>query len=288
MSASAKPVIVISSHVVRGAVGNRAMVFALETLGHAVWALPTVILPWHPGHGPSTRIVPPPDQFAAAIADLAASPWLDEVGAVVSGYLGDESQAEPVARLVEAAKRRNPGCLYVCDPVIGDAGGLYVPEAVAAAIRGRLFPMADIATPNRFEFQWLCGRALDGNEAVVEAARHAGPPRMLVTSAHGRAPGETGNLLASADEALLACHRMEPNPPNGLGDLTAALLTAHLLDGQSGRDALRRTTASVAGMATLSVAAGLRELPLQAHARALTEPSADIGVGAIAGPEVSG
>ena len=61
-----------------------------------------------------------------------------------------------------------------------------------------------------------------------------------------------------------------------------------LLDGQSGRDALRRTTASVAGMATLSVATGLRELPLQAHARALTEPSADIGVGAIAGPEVSG
>ena len=31
MSASAKPVIVVSSHVVRGAVGNRAMVFALET-----------------------------------------------------------------------------------------------------------------------------------------------------------------------------------------------------------------------------------------------------------------
>ena len=41
-------VIVISSHVVRGTVGNRAAVFALETLGHPVWALPTVIL--GPGH----------------------------------------------------------------------------------------------------------------------------------------------------------------------------------------------------------------------------------------------
>ena len=45
-------VIVISSHVVRGSVGNRAAVFALETLGYPVWALPTIVLPWHPGHGP--------------------------------------------------------------------------------------------------------------------------------------------------------------------------------------------------------------------------------------------
>jgi pyridoxine kinase len=51
-------VIVISSHVVRGSVGNRAAVFALETLGYPVWALPTVILPWHPGHSRATRIVP--------------------------------------------------------------------------------------------------------------------------------------------------------------------------------------------------------------------------------------
>ena len=34
-------VISISSHVVRGSVGNRAVVFALETLGYPVWALPT-------------------------------------------------------------------------------------------------------------------------------------------------------------------------------------------------------------------------------------------------------
>ncbi len=47
----ATSILVISSHVVRGGVGNRAAVFALETLGHPVWALPTVILPWHPGHG---------------------------------------------------------------------------------------------------------------------------------------------------------------------------------------------------------------------------------------------
>ena len=66
-----RAVIVISSHVARGSVGNRAAVFALETLGFPVWAVPTVILPWHPGHGRATRIVPPLDQFKALMADLS-------------------------------------------------------------------------------------------------------------------------------------------------------------------------------------------------------------------------
>ena len=46
-------VISISSHVARGCVGNRAMVFALERLGFETWAVPTVLLPHHPGHGPA-------------------------------------------------------------------------------------------------------------------------------------------------------------------------------------------------------------------------------------------
>ena len=63
-------VIVISSHVIRGSVGNRAAVFALETLGYPVWAVPTVILPWHPGHGPSTRITVSEGDFNSLIDDL--------------------------------------------------------------------------------------------------------------------------------------------------------------------------------------------------------------------------
>jgi pyridoxine kinase len=92
-----RAVIVISSHVVRGTVGNRAVVFALEALGLPVWAVPTVILPWHPGQGRGTRIVPPAAEFSALIADLAAAPWLGEVGAVLSGYLGGADQAAAVA-----------------------------------------------------------------------------------------------------------------------------------------------------------------------------------------------
>jgi pyridoxine kinase len=101
-------VIVVSSHVARGAVGNRAAVFALQQLGFPVWAVPTVVLPWHPGHGRATRIVPDPDQFAALMRDLEASQWLGEVGAVLSGYLGDPEQAKAVASLVGGGQGAQP------------------------------------------------------------------------------------------------------------------------------------------------------------------------------------
>ena len=111
-SETPRAVIVISSHVARGSVGNRAAVFALETLGHPVWAVPTVILPWHPGHGPATRIVPEPEEFWAFMQDLQRAPWLGEVAGVVSGYLGDAGQAADVAALVGAVKAKNPDALY--------------------------------------------------------------------------------------------------------------------------------------------------------------------------------
>ena len=160
---SPRAVIVISSHVARGSVGNRAAVFALETLGHPVWAVPTVILPWHPGHGRATRIVPEPDQFAALMKDLENARWLGEVGAVLSGYLGDARQAVAVASLVKAVKAKNPKALYICDPVMGDSGGLYVPLETATAIRDLLMPIADIATPNRYELEWMSGAKLDAH-----------------------------------------------------------------------------------------------------------------------------
>ena len=98
-------VIVISSHVIRGSVGNRAAVFALETLGYPVWAVPTVVLPWHPGPRPldagdwSARTI-----STRLIDDLIRAPWTGEVRAVLSGYLGAAHQAEGVARLVEALR----------------------------------------------------------------------------------------------------------------------------------------------------------------------------------------
>lgn len=272
-------VIVISSHVVRGSVGNRAAVFALETLGHPVWALPTIVLPWHPGHGPSTRLGFPDDDFDRAIDDLIKAPWLGEVSAILSGYFGSPRQPAAVQRLVEAAKQRNPDLLYVCDPVMGDLGGLYIPIETACAIRDRLIPLADIATPNRYELQWIAGGVeLASNQAIIDAALTLGPKRMLVTSAVPMMAGGTGNLLLSGRSALLAEHRLIDKPPNGLGDLLAAVFLARLLDGLDEERALQTATASVFEILARTVKRGGDELALESDSSSLSTPMAMVQI----------
>ncbi|MBC7152417.1 MAG: pyridoxal kinase PdxY [Rhizobium sp.] len=267
-------VIVISSHVVRGSVGNRAAVFALESLGFPVWALPTVVLPWHPGHGPSTRLTFDEHAFDQAIDDLIRAPWLPEVKAVLTGYFGNAAQPRSVARLIRALRARSPDLLYVCDPVMGDVGGLYIREETAAAIRDELVPLASVATPNRYELEWLVGGKLASNAEIIEAALSLGPSRMLVTSAVPMMTGGTGNLFLSGKHALLAEHRLIDNPPNGLGDLTSALFLARLLAGVPDERALQLTTASVFEVLARTAKRGGDELTLESDASSLSTPMA--------------
>lgn len=267
-------VISISSHVVRGSVGNRAAVFALETLGYPVWALPTVVLPWHPGHGRSTRMAFSEAEFDSAIDDLMRAPWLDEVSAVLSGYLANPAQARSIARLVEGLRARKPDLFYACDPVMGDLGGLYVPEETAVAIRDVLIPLASLATPNRYELAWMAGAALDTNAAIMDAALALGPARMLVTSAVPMMAGGTGNLYLSGRTALLSENRLVDNAPNGLGDLTTAVFLARLLDGTPEERALQLATASVFEILARTAKTGGDELALETHASSLLTPMA--------------
>ncbi len=267
-------VIVISSHVVRGSVGNRAAVFALESLGFPVWALPTVVLPWHPGHGRSTRLTFGESEFDHAIDDLIGAPWLGEVKAVMSGYFGNAAQPRAIARLVRALRARDPDLLYVCDPVMGDVGGLYLGEETAVAIRDELIPLASVATPNRYELEWLVGARLSTNAEIMDAALSLGPSRMLVTSAVPMMAGGTGNLYLSGKHALLAEHRLIDNPPNGLGDLTSALFLARLLAGVPEERALQLTTASVYEILARTTKRGGDELTLESDASSLSTPMA--------------
>jgi pyridoxine kinase len=266
-------VIVISSHVARGAVGNRAAVFALERLGFSVVAVPTVTLPWHPGEGRATRIVPPDEAFANLLGDLAGAPWLGDVGGILSGYLGAAGQAAPIAALVEAVKARNPAALYLCDPVIGDEAGPYVPEPVIAAIREKLIPLADMATPNRHELGLIGGEVPTGNDDLIAASRTTGVPETVITSAFGR-PNQAANLLVAPEGAHLATHAALAAAPHGTGDLLAALYLAHRLDGTAAPEALRLAAGATYRLAEL--AEGESALPLAAGQEVLVSSNAAV------------
>jgi len=300
-----KPVIVISSHVARGSVGNRAAVFALEVLGHPVWAVPTIILPFHPGHGSATRIIPDADQFSALLDDLAGSRWINEIAGILTGYMADERQVLAASEFIARVKANNPQVRHVCDPVMGDgmyggSGKLYISKATATAIRESLVPLADTITPNRFELSWLTGKTVETHEEAIAAAGNlqgSGSNRnVLVTSMPGFMRGNIGNLLIPAHDntpPVFAEHRELENPPNGPGDLTAALFMSHMLDEEhltaskppDVAKALRKTTASVFEIVAGAAKRGADELMLETDAASITRPMALVQMRNLATPQ---
>ena len=270
-----KSVLAISSHVARGTVGNRASTFALEILQYPVWSVPTVILPWHPGHGPSTRIVPDAKQFLAFLQDIRQAKWIGEIGGILTGYMADEEQVHGIASLIATLKENSPDITYVCDPVLGDTGGLYVPETTAKAIKDHLIPLCDIATPNKFELEWLTGKhSLANANEEAAAARSLGPKEVLVTSASAFMKNNIANLLVSENSAMMAEHRLIPNAPNGTGDLIAAVFLAHKLSGMTNEQNLQRTSASVFEILAGAANRGSDELMLETDSGSLIRPAA--------------
>lgn len=285
---SPRPILVISSFVVRGSVGARAA-FALERLGHQLWSLPTILLPWHPGHtpkqGPGTRIVTPPQELESLLKDLARSSWLPELGGILTGYLGDAAQAGPIADFIRTARAANPQMLYLCDPVMGDGAKLYVPQATAAAIRDELVPLADIVTPNMFELGWLTGGAPQGDlQDMIALARQLGPKLVAVTSAPALMRNALATLLVDGENAFAAEHNLIESAPNGTGDLFAALLLSRRLAGAEGEALLQQAVAGTFEMVARSVRLGSDELALAQLQDGLLRPMAMVSTRRIATP----
>ncbi|KAG8000755.1 Pyridoxal kinase, partial [Nibea albiflora] len=70
---------------------------------------------------------------------------------ILTGYSRDTSFLEMVVDIIQELKKANPSLVYVCDPVMGDHGAMYVPENLLPVYRDKIVPLADILTPNQFE-----------------------------------------------------------------------------------------------------------------------------------------
>jgi len=264
-------VLSIQSEVAFGHVGNSAARFALQRLGVDVMALPTVLFSNQPAHRGKRGEAVSPAALGELVTGLEERGFLDEVDGVISGYLGDPAQVDIVARAVSAVKARNPGALYLLDPVFGDDGGAYAKPGIAEAMARRLLPISDIVTPNRFELASLTSRKIDSAADARDAARLLGRPLVLATSTPV-GEGLIGTMAVTPDAAWLVTTNRVEAPPSGTGDLLAALFLGWRLKGGDVPEALASAVESVDEMITATKAAGFAEMPLAAMQHHLVDP----------------
>ena len=226
-------ILVISSQVVSGHVGLSAMQPALQALGHDVLALPTIVLSNHPGQQPASGTRIEPAVLATILETLDTNGRLNQIDAVLTGYLPSVAHVDVAAAAIIRCRRHNPNARILCDPVLGDdPKGLYIDPAAANAIRATLMPLADILTPNRFELAWLTGQTVENCATAVAAARTLNRPLVIATSIPAASHSATAQLATLAIGAHAVAEAIVPrraHAPNGTGDLLAALFLAGYL-----------------------------------------------------------
>ncbi len=271
-------VISIQSQVAYGHVGNSAAVFPMQMHGIDVIAVPTTLLSNRPGYPTIRGRILDAELVADLLVGIEERGAVDSCGAILSGYLGSPDIAEVVADFVQRAKVRNPNLIYCCDPVLGDRDrGLFVKPAIPPLVRDRLCPLADLITPNHFEFEWLCAataRSIDQMIGQARALSAHGPSTIVVTSAE---PADTreGHIETLAIERTSAWRVTTPKlpiSPSGTGDLFASLLVSARVSGSDIRDALVHAASATFAVLERTAERGTEEMRIVESAQLLVHP----------------
>ncbi|WP_404472224.1 pyridoxal kinase PdxY [Microbacterium aerolatum] len=258
----------IQSAVAYGHVGNSAAVFPLQRIGVDVLPVYTVNFSNHTGYGAWRGPLIDPSDVRDVITGIEERGVFGQVDAILSGYQGGEGIGDVIIDAVARVKAANPGALYACDPVMGNAkSGCFVAPAIPELLRERVVPAADIITPNQFELGFLTRTepdTLESTLASVDLATAMGPSTVLVTSVErpDREEGTIEMLAADGEGAWIVQTPFLPMKANGSGDVTAALFTAHYVETGSAQVALERTASSIFDLLKLTLDSGARELQL--------------------------
>ncbi|MCE1207483.1 MAG: pyridoxal kinase PdxY [Spirochaetia bacterium] len=260
----------IQSHVVFGHVGNRAAVFPLERMGLEVLPLNTVQFSSHTGYEGWTGMSFPAQHLRDILEGLRKSGVLASCEAVLSGYLGDPENADAVVGIVKELQKQVPGCLYCCDPVLGDdEHGIYVKPEVLQFLQREVLAQASILKPNRFEAELLSGVAITTEQDIKEACQilHEKGPGIIVVSSleNSRDKKESISMVLSCGGAgyRITTPRLYFNKhPHGAGDLASALFLGQYLKSKNPLAAFERMANVVFAVFQATHQAGSRELRL--------------------------
>jgi pyridoxine kinase len=173
--------------------------------------------------------------------------------------------------------------------VLGDRDrGLFVHADIPPLVRDRLCPLADIITPNHFEFEWLCAAKAATTDQMIEAAQALlarGPSTIVVTSAElqGKPAGEIDTLAVERCQAWRVRTPKLPISPNGTGDLFAALFASARILGSDTPDALAHAASAIFAVLERTAISGTEEMRIVESAELLAHPKRRFGAVAVRG-----
>ncbi|KAF2905739.1 hypothetical protein ILUMI_00452 [Ignelater luminosus] len=241
-------VLSIQSHVVFGYVGNKSATLPLQLLGFEVDAINSVQFSNHTGYGKFKGQVLSDTDLDDLVKGLSMND-LDHYTHLLTGYIGSASFLNRIASLVKHLKEINPNLIYVCDPVMGDNGKMYVPEELLPIYKESIVPLADIITPNQFEAELLTGQKITcvddawkaikilqekGCKTVVLSSTELGDQKHLLAIASSKAGNQSSAATINIPK-LPACF-------TGTGDLFASLFLAWIYKTDNClKEALERT-----------------------------------------------
>jgi pyridoxine kinase len=247
--------------------------------GINVTAVPTTLLSNRPGYPTIRGRVLEAQLVADLLLGIEERGAVDACNMILSGYLGSPDIAAVVVDFVVRAKARNPSLLYCCDPVLGDRDrGLFVQTDIPQLVRDRLCPLADIITPNHFEFETLGGARASTSAQIIAQAQTLlarGPSTVVITSAElsDTPDGEIETRAVERSQSWRVRTPKLPISPSGTGDLLAALFAAARVQGKATPQALGHAASAIYAVLARTAAEGTEEMRIVASAEQLVHPT---------------
>lgn len=226
----APQVLSVQSHVVHGYVGNRAAVFPLQLLGFEVDVINSVQFSCHTGYPKLAGQRVSGEDLREVVEGLKVNDCLEH-SFLLTGYIGAVSFLKEILYLKQMLPEN---CCYVCDPVLGDNGELYVPEDLVGVYRSDMLEHVSILTPNQFEAELLSEQKIGNIQeavAVCDVLHSKGPKVVVITTldvVDATCEGKYVAMLLSDGlrKWLLRVPHIAGGPFTGTGDLTAAMILA--------------------------------------------------------------
>ncbi|XKL62655.1 hypothetical protein PGB90_002488 [Kerria lacca] len=248
-------VLSIQSHVVFGYVGNKSATFPLQLHGFDVDGINSVQLSNHTGYKVFKGQILNENDLDNLIEGLSENKLDCKYSHLLTGYVRNDKFLLGIVNIVKQLREKRPNLIYVCDPVLGDCGKLYVPKELVNIFQNQIIPLADIITPNQTELEFLSGMKADTMENALKCIKflHEKNCKMIVvTSLEFCDESEQLYVIASciSNEKFFIQIPKLRGKFFGTGDLFAALFLAWFTKTNDVATTLEKTVSTVHAVIT--------------------------------------